>query len=311
MVRAGEMKSLGLFGTENYRAGEGDAASKLTSLICSSLASRAALGTMHGKADALSPSFANIGVDLVVPNGLDTDAFGTFTGETKRQGTMLDAARAKARAAATLTGLTIGIGSEGSYGSHPFVPFIPAGRELLVWHDTGSGIDIIDMMIDETPSFAHRDIKDIAEAEDFIRAIDFPRQALVVSVVGAKSILAKGVRDQSTLIDATRRAISLSPTAQARLQTDMRAFMNPRRMVVIAKLGELFTKRLTTLCPDCNHPGWGWVGIKGGLRCSACGCRTQLPSHDVMSCVACHAEQLVERSIGAEADPTFCPSCNP
>ncbi|OCI97147.1 hypothetical protein A6U86_34005 [Rhizobium sp. AC27/96] len=266
---------------------------------------------MHGKAAALLPSFANIGVDLVVPNDLDTDAFGTFTGETKRQGTMLDAARAKARAAAQLTGLTIGIGSEGSYGPHPFVPFIPAGRELLVWHDTRSGLDIIDMMIDETPSFAHRDIKEIADAEDFLRAIDFPDQALVVSAIGAELILAKGIRDQSTLLDATRRAISLSPTAQARLQTDMRAFMNPRRMVVIAKLGERFAKRLTTLCPVCNHPGWGWVGTRDELCCSACGCQTQLPSHDVMSCVACHAEQLVERSIGAEADPTFCPSCNP
>ena len=305
------MKSLGLFQTENYRAREVDAASKLTSPICSSLASQAALGTMHGKAAALLPSFANIGVDLVVPNDLDTDAFGTFTGETKRQGTMLDAARAKARAAAQLTGLTIGIGSEGSYGPHPFVPFIPAGRELLVWHDTLSGLDIIDMMIVETPCFADRDIKEIADAEDFLRAIDFPDQALVVSAIGAELILAKGIRDQSTLLDATRRAISLSPTAQARLQTDMRAFMNPRRMVVIAKLGERFAKRLTTLCPVCNHPGWGWVGTRDELCCSACGCQTQLPSHDVMSCVACHAEQLVERSIGAEADPTFCPSCNP
>ncbi len=87
---------------------------------------------------------------------------------------------------------------------------------LRNWHNTRSGLDIIDMMIDETPSFAHRDIKDIADAEDFLLAIDFPRQALVVSAVGAESILAKGVRDQSTLIDATRSAVSLSPTAQAR-----------------------------------------------------------------------------------------------
>lgn len=305
------MKSDDLLGKENSRTSIFDTASPLGSPICSTLPSRAAIGTMHGKEDALSTSFANIGIELVVPNDLDTDKFGTFTGETKRQGTMLDAARAKARAAATMTHLTIGIGSEGSYGPHPFVPFIPAGRELLVWHDIRSGVDIIDMLIDETPSFDHRDVKGMAEADSFLHDIDFPNQALVVSPVGAAFIVAKGVRDQSTLIDATRSAISLSPTAQARLQTDMRAFMNPRRMAVIAKLGKRFAKRLTTLCPECDHPGWGWVGTKDGLRCSACGCQTQLPSHDIMSCAACHTEELVERSTGAEADPTFCPFCNP
>ena len=57
---------------------------------------RIALGTMHAKERALAKPFARIlGAELVVPHDIDTDAYGTFTGETPRAGTMLDAARAK------------------------------------------------------------------------------------------------------------------------------------------------------------------------------------------------------------------------
>lgn len=275
------------------------------------LPTRAALGTMHGKEAALSPSFAAIGIYLAVPPDLNTDAFGTFTGETARSGTMIDAARAKAKAAAILAGLPIGIASEGSYGPHPSFPLVPIGRELILWHDTRSGIDIIDMIVDEFPRFAHCDVKTTAEAETFLNTIEFPYNALVVQPVDGDVILAKGLRDASLLGDALRSAVALSPCGLARIQTDMRAHMNQRRMAVIGKLGKRFAKRLKATCPICNHPGWGWVGSVPGLRCSECGSPTQLPSHDIRSCVACDYEQVVERSIGGRASPTFCSICNP
>ena len=275
------------------------------------LPTRAALGTMHGKEAALSPSFADIGVYLAVPRDLNTDAFGTFTGETARAGTMIDAARSKAKAAATLTGLPVGIASEGSYGPHPSFPLVPIGRELILWHDTRSGVDIIDMIVDESPSFAHCDVKTTADAETFLNTIEFPYHALVVQPVDGDVILAKGVRNASLLGDALRSAVALSPCGLARIQTDMRAHMNPRRMAVIGKLGKRFAKRLTATCPRCNHPGWGWVGSVPGLRCSECGSPTQLPSHDIKGCVACDYEQVVERSSGERASSTFCSLCNP
>ena len=51
-----------------------------------SLPERVALGTMHGKAAAIAPPLARLGIALVVPEGLDTNRFGTFTGETPRHG---------------------------------------------------------------------------------------------------------------------------------------------------------------------------------------------------------------------------------
>lgn len=276
------------------------------------LPERVALGTMHGKERALFEGFAGLGVTLVVPQGLDTDLFGTFTGETPRRGTMLEAARSKAVQAASMTGLPVGLASEGSYGPHPFIPFLPVGRELLVWHDTRSGLDITEMLVDESPCYLHVDLHHASEAAEFLKKVGFPEQALVVSPVGRDDQpTAKGVADRATLEDAIARAVSSSPDKAARLQTDMRAFCNPRRMSVLAKLGRRLAERLKTHCPHCNHPGWGWTGVRGALRCGDCGCPTQSPSHDVYSCVACRAEEAVERSPGAEASPAICPMCNP
>lgn len=285
--------------------------SSLSSSIYSKLPRQVALGTMHGKEAALLPSFADIDVHLAVPRDLNTDSFGTFTSEVKRAGTILDAARAKAKAAAALSGLPIGIASEGSYSPHPFIPLIPIGRELILWLDIRTGVEIVDMIIDESPNFAHIDVEDVNEADKFLNAIEYPQYALIVSVVGTDVVTAKGIRDAAALSEAVRTAVTQSPCSLARIQTDMRAHMNPRRMSVIAKLGKRFVKRLMTACPQCDHPGWGWVGTAAGLCCSECNSQTQLPSHDVMGCAACGNEQLVERSNGERASPTFCSACNP
>jgi len=49
---------------------------------------------MHGKAAAIVPPLVRHGISLMVPEGLDTDRFGTFTADVLRKGTMGNAARA-------------------------------------------------------------------------------------------------------------------------------------------------------------------------------------------------------------------------
>lgn len=93
----------------------------------------AAIATMHGKERAIAPVLCRwFDMAVTTAPGVDTDAFGTFTGEISRQGTMLDAARAKARIAIARTGAPIGIGSEGAFGPDPEVPLVVSGRELLL-----------------------------------------------------------------------------------------------------------------------------------------------------------------------------------
>jgi len=96
----------------------------------------AALATMHGKQAVIAPPLSShIGICLTVPPDVDTDRFGTFTGDVPRAGSMRDAAIAKAKAAIAATGARLGMGSEGSFGPHPAIPFVAAGRETILLVD--------------------------------------------------------------------------------------------------------------------------------------------------------------------------------
>ena len=56
----------------------------------------AVLATMHGKEAAIAPVLARFtGLRVAVPNGFDSDRFGTFSRDIPRAGSALDAARAK------------------------------------------------------------------------------------------------------------------------------------------------------------------------------------------------------------------------
>ena len=81
---------------------------------------RIALATMHAKERAIAPPILKeLGAELVVPEQIDTDALGTFSGEIERQGTMGEVAVRKARLGMAATDLKIGVASEGTYGPHP------------------------------------------------------------------------------------------------------------------------------------------------------------------------------------------------
>ena len=65
----------------------------------------AALGTRHAKEQVIAPALAQAGVRVVLAD-IDTDQFGTFSGTIPRAGTQLQAACAKAQAAAHVTHLS-------------------------------------------------------------------------------------------------------------------------------------------------------------------------------------------------------------
>lgn len=76
-----------------------------------------AVGTRHGKQHQFAVAFhQQLHASLVTPPDLDTDQFGTFTGEVQRTDCAVTAARAKSRLAMNVTGLPFGLASEASYG---------------------------------------------------------------------------------------------------------------------------------------------------------------------------------------------------
>jgi len=276
---------------------------------------RAVLTTMHGKLQALAPPFAQaLGLDIVASTGINTDALGTFTGETPRPGTMLQTAVAKARLGIQATGLPLALASEGSFGPHPQIPFMPAGTELLVFVDAEQGRVVHEAMVVAHTNFAHLTLTPGAPLERFLRQAGFPAHGLIVRPHhgDAGAGLTKGVIDRASLDRAVARAAAASSDHQACIETDMRAHLNPTRMTTLSELATRLAKRLSARCPVCAAPGWGRTETTPGLPCEACGTATQMIEAEVFSCGACEHRESRPRSDGlTQAPAARCPCCNP
>jgi hypothetical protein len=273
----------------------------------------AAVATMHGKERALAPPLCQwFGMTVTTVPGIDTDALGTFTGEIARKGTMLDAARVKARLALERTGAHFGIGSEGAFGPDPLCPFIAAGRELIVMIEAASGHEIV--VHRRTPTnFDHVTTAPGDDIEAFLKRAGFPAHALIArpEVVLSGEIV-KGVRDPRTLDTALARLATLSPDGRVRLETDMRAHLNPTRMTAINRTARWLALRVARCCPACDTPGFGLIDVERGLPCSACGEPTRLITAEKHGCGACKFSMRRRiRPAGLRAEPMCCQECNP
>lgn len=283
----------------------------------------AALATMHGKAAAIAPPMQlQLGLDVITPSDVDTDALGTFTGEIRRVGSMRDVAIRKARLGMRASGLRLGIASEGSIGPHPAIPFFRVGIEVMVLVDDLRGLIIAESLIAEETTYDEIVVASVSELEPFLERSGFPEHALVVApnltaspwwkLHPEKARPRKGVMEYDELIEAVDRALRISEDRRARVVTDLRAHMNPTRMKAIARLATLLAARIASECPRCHAPGFARVAPAGGLPCRVCGKASIVPRGDILRCVACTEE--VEDSqlpINASADPAECPHCNP
>ncbi len=275
---------------------------------------RAVLATMHGKERAIGPAFRGIlGIDIEVPDDLDTDQLGTFSGEIERAGSMDEVLVAKAQLGLKVSGLDLAIASEGSFGPHPQMPFFPVGLEKLVLIDAKSGLVAMEHSVDLNPCYASWETRRMIDIADQIRATGFPDQAMIVRPNnGPGAIVQKGVQTFENLEAAIVQAAHVSSDGLAFVQTDMRAHFNPKRMMSIELLAKKFADRLCLTCRSCGAPGWGVKGTEAGLPCSWCGAPTAWVLHELMGCFMCDNEASQPRSDGlTEADPAHCPYCNP
>lgn len=265
----------------------------------------AALATRHGKERVIAPAFAAItGLAVHVPHDIDTDALGTFTGEVPRPGTMRDAARMKARLGMTASGLPFGIASEGSFGPHPIAPFLAIGREVMIFIDDMHGIEVVEEAASEITNFAALDLGPDADVEGFLMRIGFPQHAVVLR---SGEAVIKGIDSRERL-----QALLLNAGSGGRLETDMRAHVNPTRMAEIGKLAMGLATRMATICPACAAPGFGLVRTEAGLPCAECGTPTPLLRGHVDGCALCNHQILRPRNDGrTAASPAECPECNP
>ena len=269
---------------------------------------KAALASCHGKEQAIAPALAeHLGLELTVPGGINTDALGTFSGEVARDLSMLETVRRKARLGMRATGLPIGLASEGSFGPDPVLGIIPAACELLHFIDNTRGIEITERLASNRTNYSGLEVNEGASLEAFLEQAQFPSHGLIVK--SGDSVLRKGITCRPELDAAITQA---QARGACRVETDMRAHFNPTRMAEIARLAEKLAARLATPCPACLAPGFGPQGQTPGLECRDCGAPTALVRKITHRCAACSHEETRPRPDGqTQADPQYCPECNP
>lgn len=269
------------------------------------------LATMHKKEDAIREPFASaFNAKIVVPDNYDTDQFGTFTGEIPRIQTPYETVIQKAKQASLIYGFDYAVSNEGSFGPHPVLFFAPADIELMSFIDIKNDITVVESEISTDTNYAHLDIEVTDTYGDFLKKIKFPSHGIIIRCMDNNIVLAKRISDSPTLEKII--STSFKEYKKLRLETDMRAMMNPSRMNIIYKLAIKLVERLQNICDHCQSPGFGKISTKGNLSCEMCGTETLLYQFKVHSCVKCDYQKESSREDGLiKADQKYCPYCNP
>ena len=157
---------------------------------------KAVLATMHHKQIAIAPALLAIaGLKVEPAAGIDTDLFGTFSGEIPRNGTMREVAIRKAQLGMSLSGRSIGLASEGTFGPHPSLPFLAAGIELMAFVDDERKIVVTESFVAQHTNFDHLIVDPGEDLGPFLHRVGFPSHALIVrpNDGGAPKGLFKGI----------------------------------------------------------------------------------------------------------------------
>ena len=270
---------------------------------------RAVVVTMHGKADLIEGGLAGTGLHFLPSPEIDTDRFGTFSGEVARAGSQYDALLAKARAGLeAVPHADFALASEGAFGPHPAYGFVPGGREMVVLLDRSSGQHVIGEDLTLDTNFASREARTIDEAHAFAERIGFPDHGVLLSPPGRNVRFLKDIRELAALDTAV--AALLGEHDSVHLRTDMRAHRNPTRRRSIARAVADLALRLNQRCPSCGVPDWRAI-VRAGRRCDWCGTETLDSADRLYRCRSCGFELVEAIDPGRMADPVHCPSCNP
>ena len=272
-----------------------------------------ALLTKHKKEQVIKPAFEMAtGCRIEVLSNYDTDIFGTFTGDVDRPGTQLETARIKAKRGMEVSGLDIGLSSEGSFGPHPSVSFVPLNIEYVMLVDDREKLEIWGEWSGIDTNYSRETVDSIVKAERFAALVGFPQHQLVVksSMTNSKELI-KGISDHDALVKAVDWAISLSPERRAIIETDMRAHANPTRMANISKATQNLIAKLNSACPECNTPGFWLTERRAGLPCEWCEAPTNEILAEIYSCARCGKKEERMYPKGKKASAGRCPICNP
>lgn len=270
-----------------------------------------AIISKHQKERVLAPLFeGEIRANVFVGDGFDTDSFGTFSGKVTREKNPLETLKKKCRAGLDWFGIDMGVASEGSFGPHPFIPFITANEEWIIFMDTQHNIEIIERSISTETNFNRAKIEHLGELFAFVKTAGFPEHGIILKDAEEHaSLYFEDILSYEELIQAYYKLKQQSTSIFA--ETDMRAHRNPTRMKHIEKVGKQLIESLLSTCPKCEYPGFKIQHIINGLPCKSCGKPTRKALEFQKICNSCahiNAERFPQ---GTTADPAYCDYCNP
>jgi hypothetical protein len=268
---------------------------------------RIVFATMHGKeALARAPFHDILGARIIAPDHLDTDQFGTFSGEIPRTLAPRTAARVKAQLGIHLARTPYAIASEGSFSSG-FGPVVEHD-EILLFLDASRGLELLESTRLTSPLPAGRRVSSVDAALAYAAAVEFPHQGVIVRGGTDQHLIATSLSSTAELRRKVTDLLELAP--QVTLEPDYRAHRCPRRAAVIRTLATQMAERLDTGCPACDTPGFGRIDVERGLPCDECALPTHVIAADILGCGLCtHTERRARPERTAAAH--WCDGCNP
>ena len=270
------------------------------------------IATKHKKENVIAPLLTkHLNLECTVNEELDTDEFGTFTGEKERLNDPLETARQKCFKAMSLSGCDMAIASEGSFGQHPTMFFVNADSEIVLLIDKKNQFEFVASEISTKTNFNGSQINSYKELEEFSKLIKFPSHGLILrKSKDFNEDIFKGITNKKDLKKAYETLMYKYGSVYA--ETDMRALYNPTRMKVIKTAVKKLITKIKTQCPKCNAPGFSITGAKPGLTCSRCGAPTRSTLLTIHSCQSCSftKEKMYPHGRSFE-DPMYCDFCNP
>lgn len=270
------------------------------------------IATMHQKEKVIAPILEQeLGVHCIVLENFNTDVFGAFSGEIERKTDPISAARNKINSAKERCNFDLFLASEGSFGPHPTAFFSYADDEILLLVDFKNKLEIGARELSLETNFNAETIEHFSDLKRFALEVKFPSHGIILRTSETDfSQQLKGITDWKTLEQHFQLLRKKAPAVY--VETDMRAFVNPSRMSVIEKTCHKLVKKVKSLCPQCQTPGFGKTAHTSGLPCSLCQAPTRSTLSFVYSCQKCNfsKEEMFPHGKKTE-DPQFCDSCNP
>ena len=268
--------------------------------------------TKHEKEEIIAPLLLEVGM-VCIKADVDTDQFGTFTGEIERTGSVRETLRKKIESAAqSYPNERFVLASEGSFGPHPIIGFMQTDLESLLLWDRKFNFEIYAEFLNTSPVHGEQTLGPRDDFRAVLKGFGFPGHGVIVHPENSVTPIFKGLHREREVAQAMIDCFSASASSRVVVANDLRACHNPTRRTAILEAGKMLIEKLKSFCPSCSYPGYAITRGLPGLPCCECGIASQTAKTVLFECVSCTFSEEKERPDGKKSiEPSECEFCNP